>query len=175
MLEPAWYTKEATEANIMAVLKRTHIIPAPSFIPLGDKTEFLAEPYRPVYDFYRKGGSSTPANMQEKLAWEEKWMTAALNGKKGDELPRRAIILGPALFGDRPSSSDAAAGKTFFSACQHSSCSQCISFCFAILCLFQAQSKRSICIYIQSTGSKHSQANLIRSNTTRLGWHYRDL
>lgn len=26
MLEPAWYTKEATEANIMAVLKRTHII-----------------------------------------------------------------------------------------------------------------------------------------------------
>lgn len=34
-------------------------------IPLGDKTDFLAEPYRSVYDFYRKGGSSTPANMQE--------------------------------------------------------------------------------------------------------------
>lgn len=45
-------------------------------------------------------------------------MTAALNGKKGDELPRRAIILGPALFGDRPSSSDAAAGQDIYSS-QH--------------------------------------------------------
>ena len=134
MLEPAWYTKEATEANIMAVLKRTHIIvnthtflyvrPAGEDVqpvlrvPLGDKTDFLAEPSRPVYDFYRKGGSSTPANMQEKLAWEEKWMTAALNGKKGDELPRRPLILGPSLFGDRPSSADAAAGQDIYSS-QH--------------------------------------------------------
>ena len=45
-------------------------------------------------------------------------MTAALNGMKGGELLRRAIILGPALFGDRPSSSDAVADQDIYSS-QH--------------------------------------------------------
>ena len=113
MLEIAWFQKENTESNIMAVLKRTHLfVNAKTFLyvrpaseekqpviglPLDDKLDFLVEESRLKYD-YRKGGSDLPNEFQENLKWEAKWMEAAMQGKKGDDLPRRVFILGPGLF-----------------------------------------------------------------------------
>lgn len=121
MLEVAWYAKENTDSNIMAVLKRTHLMvntktflyvrPASEDkqpvlrIPFGDKTDFLVEESRLKYDFYRKGGSAFPNEMD--LKWEESWMKAAMGGKTGEDLPQRQIIRGSSLFSAFASTSPA--------------------------------------------------------------------
>ncbi len=114
MLEVAWFAKEANDANIMAVLKRTHLfVNTQTFlyvrpageekkpvirIPLGDKCDFLHEDSRHIYDYHRKGGTDLPADFEEKLQWEASWMSAAMAGKVHD-LPRRVTILrGTRLF-----------------------------------------------------------------------------
>ena len=74
MLEPAWNKGENSEANVMAVLKRTHIVlntksflyvrPASENhrpvlrIPLNDKTDLLHAESRSLYNYHRKGGTS---------------------------------------------------------------------------------------------------------------------
>ena len=50
--------------------------------------------------FYRKGGADLPSNFEEKVLFEEKWMTAAMAGKT-DEVPKRVTILRRgSLFGE---------------------------------------------------------------------------
>ena len=72
MLDVARYAKEANYSNVMAVLKRTRlIVNTKTFLyirpageektpvirkPLNEKTDFLVDESRPIYDFYRKGG-----------------------------------------------------------------------------------------------------------------------
>ena len=107
MLESAWYSKEASESNVMAVLKRTHIFvntatslyirPASENehpvlrIPLGDKTDFLHLDSRTVYDYHRKGGKDLPADFNKKVEWEADWVRKAMAGEKN--LPSRPTIL----------------------------------------------------------------------------------
>ena len=84
MLECSWYSKEASQANIMAVLKRTHILfvntatrlyvrPASETetpvlrFPLGGKTDFLHADSRNIYDYQRKGGTDLPADYGMKV------------------------------------------------------------------------------------------------------------
>ena len=87
MLACAWYSKEESESNVMAVLKRTHIIvntpkclyirPASETekpvirIPLGDKIDFLHVDSRKVYDYHRKGGVDLPQDFDSKVEWEK--------------------------------------------------------------------------------------------------------
>lgn len=116
MLDNAWFSREANDSNIMAVLKRTHLFvntntflyvrPAGEEkrpvmrIPLNDKTDLLHVDSRVLYDFYRKGGADLPSNFEEKVLFEEKWMTAAMAGKP-DEAPKRVTILTRgSLFGE---------------------------------------------------------------------------
>ncbi|CAE7558901.1 unnamed protein product [Symbiodinium sp. CCMP2592] len=120
MLESAWYSKEASESNVMAVLKRTHIVvntatslyirPASENenpvlrIPLGDKTDFLHLDSRMVYDYHRKGGKDLPADFNKKVEWEADWVRNAMAGEK--KLPSRPTILrGVSLFSNVASSS----------------------------------------------------------------------
>lgn len=114
MLDVAWFQKENTESNIMAVLKRTHLLvntktffyvrPASEKkqpvlrVPLGDKLDFLVEDSRIKYDFYRKGGSDLPTDFNQTVQWEAQWMKAAMQGKTGDNLPQRPIVRGRSLF-----------------------------------------------------------------------------
>ena len=107
MLEVSWYSKEATEANVMAVLTRTHIFlntetslyvrpasekqtPVIRF-PLGDKTDYLHVDSRSVYDYHRKGGTDMPADLSYKVAWEVDWVTKAMAGSQ--DLPMRPTII----------------------------------------------------------------------------------
>ena len=107
MLECSWYSKEASQANIMAVLKRTHIFmntatclyvrpasekenPVLRF-PLPDKTDFLHADSRKIYDYHRKGGTDLPADYGMKADWEAKWVAKAMAGDT--TLPTRAIII----------------------------------------------------------------------------------
>ena len=114
MLEPAWYAKEVNESNIMAVLKRTHLfVNTKSFLyirpagedkqpvlrkPLNDKTDFLVDESRVIYDRHRKGATDLPADFETKLRWEKKWMEAAMSGKTGDALPTRTFVKNTRLF-----------------------------------------------------------------------------
>ena len=107
MLESAWYSREASESNVMAVLKRTHIFvntatslyirPASENehpvlrIPLGDKTDFLHMDSRLVYDYHRKGGKDLPSDFDKKVEWEADWVRKAMAGEKN--LPNRPTIL----------------------------------------------------------------------------------
>eukprot|EP00439_Symbiodinium_sp_Y106_P018382 s206_g2.t1 len=107
MLESAWYSREASESNVMAVLKRTHIFvntatslyirPASENehpvlrIPLGDKTDFLHMDSRMVYDYHRKGGKDLPSDFDKKVEWEADWVRKAMAGEKN--LPSRPTIL----------------------------------------------------------------------------------
>ncbi|CAE7636266.1 unnamed protein product, partial [Symbiodinium necroappetens] len=107
MLESAWYSKEASESNVMAVLKRTHIFvntatslyirPASENehpvlrIPLGDKSDFLHVDSRMVYDYHRKGGKDLPADFDKKVAWEADWVRKAMAGEKS--LPYRPTVV----------------------------------------------------------------------------------
>lgn len=111
MLEIAWFQEENTESNIMAVLKRTHLfVNTKTFLyvrpageekqpvlrlPLNDKVDFLVEDSRLKYDYYRKGGNDLPKDFEQNLQWEAKWMEAAMQGKKGDQLPQRVLIQVP--------------------------------------------------------------------------------
>eukprot|EP00438_Fugacium_kawagutii_P012958 Skav206848 [mRNA] locus=scaffold3577:158736:160658:- [translate_table: standard] len=116
MLENAWFSREANESNIMAVLKRTHLfVNTKTFlyvrpagedqrpvmrIPLNDKTDLLHDQSRTLYDFYRKGGVDMPQDFSQKIAWEEEWMKAAMSGNFRD-VPTRMTILNPRpLFGE---------------------------------------------------------------------------
>lgn len=117
MLDVAWFQKENTESNIMAVLKRTHLLvntktffyvrPASEKkqpvlrVPLGDKLDFLVEDSRIKYDFYRKGGNDLPTDFDKSVQWETQWMKAAMQGKTGDDLPQRHVIRGRPLFSSR--------------------------------------------------------------------------
>lgn len=121
MLEPAWYSKEITEANVMAVLKRTHLFvntntslyvrPASEKqgpvmrISLGDKTDFLHADSRSIYDFHRKGGTDLPQDFDFKVQWEADWVAKAMAGQAN--LPYRPTIInrGRGLFMDRPAPS----------------------------------------------------------------------
>lgn len=118
MLDVAWFQKENTESNIMAVLKRTHLMvntktffyvrPASEKkqpvlrVPFGDKVDFLVEDSRTKYDFYRKGGDDLPPHFDRDVQWEARWMKAAMQGKPVDELPQRQIIRGQSLFFQEP-------------------------------------------------------------------------
>ena len=89
MLDTAWFAKGASPSNIIAVLKRTHLFvntktflyvrpasetPGPVMrIPLHDKTGLLHAESRSLYDYHRKGGTDTPTDFQDKVAWEAKW------------------------------------------------------------------------------------------------------
>eukprot|EP00439_Symbiodinium_sp_Y106_P085855 s62_g30.t1 len=108
MLEPSWYPKENSNANVMAVLRRTHIFlntatslcvrsagekPCPVLRhPLGDKTDYLHQDSRSVYDYHRKGGTDLPDDFETKLQWESNWFTKAMNGDTAG-LKYRATIL----------------------------------------------------------------------------------
>ncbi|CAJ1387968.1 unnamed protein product [Effrenium voratum] len=83
MLDSAWYPKENSDANIMAVLKRK---------PLNDKVDFLVEESRLIYDYYRKGGTDLTDDFDKKVEWETKWIKAAMAGKKGKDLPVRCFV-----------------------------------------------------------------------------------
>lgn len=116
MLDNAWFSREANDSNIMAVLKRTHLFvntntflyvrPAGEEkrpvmrIPLHDKTDLLHEHSRVVYDFYRKGGADLPSNFEEKVRFEEKWMAAAMAGKTEEVPKRETIVRRGSLFGE---------------------------------------------------------------------------
>ena len=107
MLDDAWNTKEKNDANVMAVLKRTHIIVntntslyirpagekcAPVLrMCLGDKTDYLHVDSRKIYDFHRKGGTDLPADFQQNVAWEQAWLEKAMKGDRN--LPYRATII----------------------------------------------------------------------------------
>ncbi|CAE6955611.1 unnamed protein product [Symbiodinium sp. CCMP2592] len=120
MLENAWCSKDCNDANIMAVLKRTHIFvntskclhirPASETegpvlrIPLGDKIDFLHVDSREVYDYHRKGGKDLPQDFDMKVNWERDWVTKAMTGDVN--LPTRAtIIRRGGLFQSAPSTS----------------------------------------------------------------------
>ncbi|CAE7807297.1 unnamed protein product, partial [Symbiodinium sp. CCMP2456] len=95
MLEPSWYPKENSNANVMAVLKRTHNFlntatslyvrpagekPCPVLRhPLGDKTDYLHRDSRSVCDFHRKGGTDLPDDFETKLQWESNWFSKAMS------------------------------------------------------------------------------------------------
>jgi len=97
LLAIAWH-KDATEANVHAVLKRTAVmvnsrqylywrLPGAAAarvprIPLGDKLDFLREDSRAVYDAYRKGSKSLPVDFASSLKWEADWMEAAMGGAR---------------------------------------------------------------------------------------------
>ena len=99
MLEVARLAKEANDANIMAVLKRTHLfVNTQTFlyarpageekkpvirILLGDKCDFLHQDSRHmyVYDYHRKGGTDLRSDFEGKLQWEASWMSAAMAGR----------------------------------------------------------------------------------------------
>lgn len=132
MLDNAWFSREANDSNIMAVLKRTHLsVNTNTFlyvrpageekrpvmcIPLNDKTDLLHVDSRALYDFYRKGGTDLPSNFEEKVLFEEKWMTAAMAGKT-EEVPKRVTILRRgSLFGEPSIDSLAEPQDTMYSA-----------------------------------------------------------
>lgn len=108
MLDSAWYPKENSDANIMAVLKRTHLfVNTKKFLyvrpagedkqpvlrkPLNDKVDFLVEESRLIYDYYRKGGTDLTDDFDKKVEWETKWIKAAMAGKKGKDLPARCFV-----------------------------------------------------------------------------------
>ena len=113
MLDKAWYEKEKTSANVMAVLKRTHILlstktslyvrPASEKespvlrMPFGDKSDLLHLESHSVYDYHRKGGTDMPADFKEKLAWETSWVDKVMAGDF-DNLRYRATILSKKTF-----------------------------------------------------------------------------
>ena len=84
MLDPSWYLKDKSVANVLAVLKRTNVIlntktflyvrPAGEEevpvlrIPLDDKTDLLHSESRAIYDRHRKGGTDLPSDFDEKVA-----------------------------------------------------------------------------------------------------------
>ena len=108
MLESAWCSKDLSETNIMAVLKRTHVFlntsqclyirPASEVatpvirIPLGKKTDLLHAESRGVYDYHRKGGVDLPADFEEKVEWEANWVKKAMAGDVAN-LPKRVTII----------------------------------------------------------------------------------
>ena len=109
MLDCAWCTKDNNDANIMAVLKRTHIIVnTNTFLyvrpageekssvlrkALGSKADFLQPDSRNIYDLHRKGDLNNIEDMDSKLRWEALWMEAAMKGKPVDELPTRPVLV----------------------------------------------------------------------------------
>ncbi|CAE7900938.1 unnamed protein product, partial [Symbiodinium necroappetens] len=127
MLESAWCSKDCNDANIMAVLQRTHIFvntakclyirPASETegpvlrIPLGDKIDFLHVDSRKVYDYHRKGGQDAPQDFEMKVNWERDWVAKAMGGEVN--LPTRAtIIRRGGLFQSAPSESADSTVKT---------------------------------------------------------------
>ena len=82
MLEPAWCTKDLSNSNVMAILKRTHIIVNTSTalcirpasgkelpvmrVLFGSKNDCLHENSRTVYDYHRKGGVDLPKDFELK-------------------------------------------------------------------------------------------------------------
>lgn len=108
MLEAAVFGKESNDANVMAVLKRTHLfVNTQTFlyvrpageekkpvirIPLREKCGFLHQDSRHIYDYHRKGGTDLPSDFEEKLQWEASWMSAAMAGRVSG-LPRCVTIL----------------------------------------------------------------------------------
>ncbi|CAE7467314.1 unnamed protein product [Symbiodinium sp. CCMP2592] len=115
MLEPAWCPKDKNEANVMAVLKRTHILlktktflyvrPASEKespvlrIPLDDKLDLLHLESRSVYDYHRKGGTNMPADFDSKVAWETEWVEKAMKGNISG-LKYRPTIIRKNIFAD---------------------------------------------------------------------------
>ena len=100
--------KKKTSANVMAVLKCTHILlstktslyvrPASETespvlrMPFGDKSDLLHLESHSVYDYHRKGGTDMPADFKEKLAWETSWVDKVMAGDF-DNLRYRATML----------------------------------------------------------------------------------
>ena len=100
--------KKKTSANVMAVLKCTHILlstktslyvrPASEKespvlrMPFGDKSDLLHLESHSVYDYHRKGGTDMPADFKEKLAWETSWVDKVMAGDF-DNLRYRATML----------------------------------------------------------------------------------
>ncbi|CAE7228352.1 unnamed protein product [Symbiodinium microadriaticum] len=78
MLESAWCSKDCNDANIMAVLQRTHI-----FVNTAkcDKIDFLHVDSRKAYDYHRKGGQDVPQDFEMKVNWERDWVAKAMGGK----------------------------------------------------------------------------------------------
>ncbi|CAE7639351.1 unnamed protein product, partial [Symbiodinium sp. CCMP2456] len=125
MLDKAWYEKEKTSANVLAVLKRTHILlntksslyvrPASEKespvlrMPFGDKSDLLHLESRPVYDYHRKGGTDMPKDFQKKVEWETSWVEKVMAGDF-DNLPYRATIISKSSFVEpsRPSKRESA-------------------------------------------------------------------
>ncbi|OLP90098.1 hypothetical protein AK812_SmicGene28394 [Symbiodinium microadriaticum] len=93
MLESAWCSKDCSDANILAVLKRTHIFvntakclrirPASETEGpvLRDKIDFLPVDSRKVYDYHRKGGKGVPQDVETKVNWERDWVAKAMGGE----------------------------------------------------------------------------------------------
>ena len=89
MLDIAWFAKEASPSNTMAVPKRRTFLyvrpsiesPGPAMrLPLDDKTDLLHSESRILYDFYRKGGVDLPRDFQQKVEWEMHWLNLAMTG-----------------------------------------------------------------------------------------------